>query len=82
VLIEKTVYEVRTFKYLGRDIHLIHFNHFKEELSYFQYVFGTIKRTLLVGARTEILLKMCIVTAVLTLLFGSERWTLNIIGPD
>jgi uncharacterized membrane protein len=56
-------------------MNLIHFNHFEEELINFQYVHGTIKRTLLVRARSEILLEIYIVTAVpiFAMWIGMER---------
>jgi hypothetical protein len=75
VLNDKQIEQITTFKCLEYNINLNHvnnFNDFSMKLSYFQYMFGTIKRMLGGRERTKTLLKFYKVMAIPTLLYISE----------
>lgn len=75
IINDKTLEQISNFNYLGYNISYTNNNSdIKTKLSKFQYLCGTIRRTLK-GTRRDTLLKFYKVMAMPTLLYGCENWT-------
>jgi hypothetical protein len=73
----KTIEQVKNFNYLGCDISYNYDDDLQNKLHKFQYICGTIKRTLINKTRKYTQLKFYKAMAVPVLLYGCENWALN-----
>lgn len=74
VIDNQPVEQVSNFKYLGCEISFNDNDEVKKKLHRFQYMCGTIRRTLKGKVREDTQLKFYKTMAVPTLLYGSETW--------
>jgi hypothetical protein len=77
VIDNKIMEQVSHFNYLGCDVSYNYDADLQIKLNKFQYMCGTIKRTLTNKTRKDTQLKFYKVMVVPTLLYGYEIWALN-----
>lgn len=78
IILENTMLEqVSRFKYLGYDITFFTESDIGKKIQKYQYICGTIRRTLKDKTRRDTLMRVYNVMAVPSLLFRSECWTMR-----
>ena len=77
IINDKPIEQVSSFKFLGCSLNLYTEEDIQRKVDKFNYINGTIKRTLGNKVRRETLLKFYKVMSLPVLLYGSETWVLN-----
>ena len=77
VINNETVEQVKSFKFLGCTLGMFEEDDIKTKIEKFNFINGTIRRTLKNKVRKETMLKFYKVMSLPTITYGSETWTIN-----